>query len=220
MVFSLGLRHYLCGPLWPWHHQQLHPLHDLNVKHFTFPAHVILHFLWQECHFQYFSTPLGFIIHWFFYLTWLSTLPILNFPLFQFKFLIYLYNHSFPLPLSHTIIRNSQLHHPPAPPMPPALCWTLHVNTQPCQFHFKWVLSVPRSHTAVSPVHSSPTLSSLLKSSTLPFPSLADDFFPSSLRKWKPSVDNFYHHISHQPASVPTCLFFGLVYERRVCAPV
>lgn len=48
-----------------------------------------------------------------FYLTWLSTLPILNFPLFQFKFLIYLYNHSFPLPLHHTIIRNSQLDQSP-----------------------------------------------------------------------------------------------------------
>lgn len=97
-----------------------------HVKHFTFPAHVILHVLWQECHFQYFSTPLGFIIHWFFYLTWLSTLPILNFPLFQFKFLIYLYNHSFPHPLHH-MIRNSHQKFSTwsvtllLPPMPPPL---------------------------------------------------------------------------------------------------
>ena len=237
MIFSLSLRHYLCGPLWPRHHQQLHPLHDLNVKHFTFPEHVILHFLWK-IHFQYFSTPLGssqpkdwtqvshiagshfnlwatrevplgFIIHWFF-----TSLDSLASP-----FLISLFSSLnswfifiiIPFP-SHFTTWSSEIlnliSHPPAPPMPPSLCWkTLCVNTQLCQFHFKWVLSVPSSHTAISPVHSSPTLGSrLLKSSTLPFPSSADNFFPSSLRKWKPSVDNFHHHISHQPASVPTCL--------------
>lgn len=212
MIFSLGLRHYLCGPLWSRDHQQLHPLHDLSVKHFTFPAHVILHVLWQECHFQYFSTPLGFIIHWFF--TSLDSLPS--------PFLISLFSSlnswfifiiiPFPTPFttwSEIHIRNSQLDQSPfcSPPCLHPCCWTLRVNTRYCQFHFKWVLSVPSSHTAISLVHSSPTLSSLLlKSSTLPFQSSADDFFPSSLRKWKPSGDNFYHHISRQPASVSTCL--------------
>lgn len=72
-------------------------------------------------------------------------------------------------------------------------------TTMPISLKIKWIPSVPSSHTIISLGHSSPTLNSflLLKSSTLPFPYLIDDFLPSSLRKWKPSAENFHHHTSH-----------------------